>query len=232
MTKERLVMKVRFGRNSFLPLPVARIALVFVFFVLVMVTPPAWADLRRAHNVMRAQNAAGAQQTDEVTAPRQFAPVSQDAALDYALGTGDKIRVTVFGEDNLSGEFTIDGAGKVSMPLIGDVPALNQTIRQLARQIEIKLADGYLRDPKVNIEVLNYRPFFILGEVVKPGSYPFVSGMSVVNAVALAGGYTYRADKDAITLVRAADASKKELEVSEDSQVSPGDVVRVPERFF
>lgn len=157
------------------------------------------------------------------------APVSP---ADYTLGPGDKLRITVFGEKDLSGEFDIDGGGNISMPLIGNVVVVKQTVAQVIKDIEGKLQGGYLRDPKVSIDVINYRPFFILGEVLKPGSYPYVSGMTVVNAVALAGGYTYRADKDDITIVRASDAAKKEHKAGETGAVMPGDVVRVPERFF
>ena len=154
------------------------------------------------------------------------------AAHEYTLGSGDKLRVTTFGEQDLSGEFEVGSTGKISMPLIGDINVAGQTIAQVVTVIEEKLRNGYLRDPKVNIEVLNYRPFFILGEVLKPGSYPFVNGMTVVNAVALAGGYTYRADKDDITIEHAGEPGKKEQKISETGTVLPGDIVRVPERFF
>ncbi len=157
------------------------------------------------------------------------APIS---SADYTLGPGDKLRITVFGEKDLSGEFDVDGGGNISMPLIGNVVVVKRTVAQIINDIEGQLRGGYLRDPKVSIDVVNYRPFFILGEVLKPGSYPYVSGMTVVNAVALAGGYTYRADKDDITIVRAADSAKKEQKAGETGAVMPGDVVRVPERFF
>lgn len=151
---------------------------------------------------------------------------------DYILGSGDKLRVTTFGEQDLSGEFEVGSTGKVSMPLIGDITVTGQTVSQVGRSIEEKLRSGYLRDPKVNIDVLNYRPFFILGEVIKPGSYPYVNGMTVVNAVAMAGGYTYRADKDGVTIEHAGSQAKKEQKIDETGTVMPGDIVRVPERFF
>lgn len=150
----------------------------------------------------------------------------------YTLGPGDRLRVTVFGEQELSGEFDVDSVGKINMPLIGEVPVAKLTIAQAANSIVTKLNGGYLRDPKVNIDVMNYRPFFILGEVLKPGNYPYANGMTVVNAVAVAGGYTYRADKDGVTVVRANDQSKTEYHLDETGPVYPGDVVRVPERFF
>ncbi|MEJ0062053.1 MAG: polysaccharide biosynthesis/export family protein [Alphaproteobacteria bacterium] len=108
----------------------------------------------------------------------------------YKLGSGDKLRITVFGEPDLSGEFEVDSIGKISMPLVGQVNVANMTVTQTTATLVQILSAGYLRDPKVNIDVLNYRPFFILGEVLKPGSYPYVNGMTIVNAVAMAGGYT------------------------------------------
>jgi polysaccharide export outer membrane protein len=159
------------------------------------------------------------------------APAATNAG-DYALGSGDKLRITTFGEQDLSGEFEVGSTGKISMPLIGDIEVTGHTVSQVSKSIELKLSSGYLRDPKVNIDVMNYRPFFILGEVIKPGSYPYVNGMTVVNAVALAGGYTYRADKDGITIEHAGETGKKEQKIGETGAVVPGDIVRVPERFF
>jgi protein involved in polysaccharide export with SLBB domain len=163
-------------------------------------------------------------------AARPAAPAGGDFA--YTLGSGDRLRVTVFGEQDLSGEFEVNNTGKIAMPLIGEVNVGGMTVAQVSASIAEKLSNGYLKDPKVNIDVMNYRPFFILGEVMKPGSYPYVSGLTVVNAVAVAGGYTYRADKNDVTVVRAGDASKREQKIDETAMVYPGDVVRVPERFF
>ena len=152
--------------------------------------------------------------------------------VEYTLGTGDRIRVTVFGEPDLSGEFEVSSNGSVALPLIADVMARDLTLRQFEKAVAAKLSDGYLVSPRVSVDVLNYRPFFILGEVSKPGSYPYVNGMSVLNAVALAGGYTYRADGDGVTIMHAADPEKKEQRAREDAVVMPGDIVRVPERLF
>ena len=158
-----------------------------------------------------------------------------EAAADqpvYTLGSGDRVRVTVFGEEDLSGEFEVDGSGFISMPLIGEVEAGGLTLRQLEKVIAEKLLDGYLKTPRVSVDVRNYRPFYILGEVKEPGSYPYVSGMTVLNAVALAGGYTYRARKKRLLITRANDAEGAKQRATEDTVVLPGDVVRVPERFF
>lgn len=150
----------------------------------------------------------------------------------YVLGTGDQIRLVVYGEDDLSGTYEIGSTGVVALPLIGNITAANITISQFEEAVRAKLMAGYLQNPHVNAQVVNYRPFFILGEVAKPGSYPYVNGLTVLNAVALAGGYTYRAQSDGALVVRANDPSKTERRIREEDAVLPGDIVRIPERFF
>jgi polysaccharide export outer membrane protein len=152
--------------------------------------------------------------------------------LGYVLGTGDRVRVTVFGEPDLSGEFEIDATGKVSLPLVGDIRIGGQQLRQAEQIVADRLAQGYLANPRVNIEVLNYRPFYIIGEVNQPGSYPYVNGMSVLTAVAVAGGYTYRAKQDRVIIMRANDPQRRRYRAAPDTPVLPGDVVEVPERLF
>ena len=148
----------------------------------------------------------------------------------YHLGQGDKLRITVFGEDDLSGEFDVGADGDVSMPLIGQIPAVGLSLVDLEDEIVKKLKDGYLLNPQVSVEVLNFRPFYIIGEVNNPGSYPYVSGMTMLNAVALAGGFTYRAEKDHVMLKRTSD--QPEESVGLDTKVLPGDIIKVEERFF
>ena len=150
----------------------------------------------------------------------------------YRLGTGDKVRVTVFSEKDLSGDFDVNDQGLVALPLIGQVKVGGLTQSEAENLITQRYGKDYLVNPRVNVEVLNYRPFFILGEVKSPGSYPYVNGMSIVNAVALAGGYTPRANRDRIVVKRASNPSAGEQPVQEDSSVLPGDVIRVLERFF
>jgi polysaccharide export outer membrane protein len=150
----------------------------------------------------------------------------------YRLGTGDKLRVTVFDEPDLSGEFQINANGVIAMPLVGEVQAKGLTLDSLGQGISEKLREGYVKNPRVNIEVLNYRPFYILGEVKAPGSYPYVAGMTVINAVALAGGFTYRANKDRINIQHPGEPEKSSVPVSEVMYVLPGDIIRVEERFF
>jgi polysaccharide export outer membrane protein len=164
--------------------------------------------------------------------PSDAALASPDSASAsaYRLGSGDKLRVIVFGEEDLSGEFEVDGSGNVSLPLIGQVSARNRTLRSFEKAVAEQLRDGYLRDPRVSAEVLNYRPFYIIGEVEEGGEYPFVSGMHVLNAVALAGGHTYRANPNRVFITRR--GQEREFSAPLDSEVQPGDVIRVPERFF
>lgn len=154
------------------------------------------------------------------------------SSQEYVLGAGDRVRLTVYGETDLSGEYEVGSNGYISMPLIGDIRATGQPLRDFERAVRAKLAEGYLRDPRVSAQVVNYRPFFILGEVTKPGSYPYVNGMTILNAVALAGGYTYRADKTGVTITHAHDPEKRETAAPQESTVMPGDIIRVPERFF
>jgi polysaccharide export outer membrane protein len=151
----------------------------------------------------------------------------------YRLGAGDKIRVTVFGEADLSGQYEIDGSGVVAFPLVGEVKATGGTARDLEKGIAAKLSEGYLKNPTVSVEVLSYRPFFILGEVKRPGSYAYKNGLNVLNAVALAGGYTYRAKSSVWVLTRSGDQNFQEREITDgDFRIQPGDTIVIPERFF
>ena len=171
-------------------------------------------------------------------APVPLPPAGDNAAAasiatsSYKLGSGDRIRLAVFRDETLSGEFTLDGAGNFAMPLLGEVQAGGLTARELEARIRDKLvAEDLLRDPQVSIEVLNYRPFYILGEVRAPGSYAYVNGMTVLNAVALAGGFSYRAKQDDFLLQRGG-SNVQGAEVTGDTPLLPGDIVTVQERFF
>ncbi|MGH8468507.1 MAG: polysaccharide biosynthesis/export family protein [Gammaproteobacteria bacterium] len=150
----------------------------------------------------------------------------------YRLGTGDKVKVTVFGHENLSGESDIDSTGHLALPLIQTVKARGLTVQELERSIVAKLSPDYIKNPRVSVEVISNRPFFILGEVQKPGSYPYVNDMTVVTAVALAGGFTYRADTDEVYITRATDKGKTKQSADQNTPVLPGDVIEVPERYF
>lgn len=151
---------------------------------------------------------------------------------EYHLGAGDKIRVIVYGEDQLSKEFFVSSAGNVSLPLIGDVSAVGKTVGEFQDAVAAKLRDGYLKDPKVSVEVLNYRPFYILGEVNRPGEYPYTSSLTVMNAVATAQGFTYRADQKKVYVRRADEAREEAYPLTSTTPVAPGDTIRIGERFF
>lgn len=159
-------------------------------------------------------------------------PMATFADDSYRLGAGDKLRVTVFDEPDLSGEFELDGSGTFPVPLIGAVAALGQSPRALEAKLESMLGDGWLVSPRVSVEVLSYRPFYIIGEVNQPGAYPYRAGLTVLNAAALAGGFTYRADEDDIEINRGPEGARGRLEAAVHTTVLPGDVIRIEERLF
>lgn len=158
-----------------------------------------------------------------------FPAISDAQVAGYRLGSGDEVKVTVFNHTDLSGQFTVNGEGMISLPLVGDIKAGGMTPDEVEVGIKEALEPEYLKNASVNVDVLNYRPFYILGEVNKPGSYPYVAGMRVVNAVALSGGYTVRASQGKIFIER---AGQKKVPADPQSAVLPGDIVHVPERFF
>lgn len=160
-------------------------------------------------------------------------PLGTTLAPGYVLGTGDKLRISVFGEPKLDGEYVVSSTGIVSFPLIGNVPASGQTVEALQESIRSKLAAGYLKDPRVSAEVLNYRPFYILGEINKPGEYPFVNGITVQQAVAMAGGFSYRANTKRVFIKRALETAERPVQIKGKAVLlMPGDTIRVGERFF
>lgn len=150
----------------------------------------------------------------------------------YLLGPNDRVRVKVYGEQDITGEYEIDGGGYVSVPLAGRVRAAGRTARQLERAIAAELSKGIIRDPRVNVEIAAYRPFYILGEVKKAGEYPFRNGLTVLDAVASAGGYTYRANENKVYLRRAGSTVEEVYALDAPVPVFPGDNIRIPERYF
>ena len=151
---------------------------------------------------------------------------------DYKLGPGDILKISVYGEDKLTGAYTIDGNGEIDLPLIGSLKAQGIGVDALRQHIVAKLAQGYLKDPNVTIEMKKFRPFYIMGEIQDPGGYEYVNGISVRNAVAISGGFTYRADRDDIIIIRKQGENKRRLEVDADARIMPGDTIKVEERFF
>ncbi len=159
-------------------------------------------------------------------------PTQAHSDQDYRLGSGDKLRLIVFGEDDLGGQYDVDGSGFVRLPLIGPLQAAGLTAHEFENAVKAKLEEGYLKNARVNVEVTNYRPFYIIGEVNKPGEYPYVNGMSVLNAVALAGGYTYRANDSKVYIRRNGAGEEQSVPADQTTKVNPGDIIRVTERFF
>jgi polysaccharide export outer membrane protein len=159
---------------------------------------------------------------------------SPDGAVQpsYQLSSGDRLRIVVFGHEDLSGEFQVDPEGRISMPLIGDLQAAGRSLDQFEDEIVGLLQPDYLKNPDVSAELVSYRPLYIIGEVNSPGSYPFESGMTVINAVAVAGGFTYRARKSRIVITRNVNGEQTKLSAEEGTILLPGDVIEVPERFF
>jgi protein involved in polysaccharide export with SLBB domain len=162
------------------------------------------------------------------------APVENQTAAtgpEYHLGSGDRVRVTVLDQPNLTGEYRVDGAGRLAFPLIGSIEARGLSPRDLEEKITARLKPDYLANPSVSVEVVNARPFYVLGEVKNPGSYPYVEGMTVLNAVAIAGGFTYRAREEDFYITRATNPAQKQA-ANAATLITPGDVVTVRERYF
>ncbi len=188
-----------------------------------------------------------------------FAGAHAQNISEYRLGTGDKLRVTVFGQPDMSGEFAVDAGGQVTIPLVGAVDAARLTVPELTKSITDRLAKDFLVDPKVSVDVLNYRPFYVLGEVKSPGSYAYVVGINIRQAIAIAGGFNRRAKTSEVTLYRDSRIDQRavtptdvnrqlegqrfgqrqnhqlveeEFEADLDAPVLPGDTIDVDRRLF
>lgn len=148
------------------------------------------------------------------------------------LQPGDKIRISVFGEDKLSGDFEIDQSGRISLPLAGTVEAQGLTQSELEQALAKKFRSEYLKNPKVTVTIATLRPFYIMGEIEKPGEYPYKSGINVLTALAIAGGPTYRASRSTVQIQRRGETNMRDYPISASVPVLPGDVIRVPERYF
>jgi protein involved in polysaccharide export with SLBB domain len=149
----------------------------------------------------------------------------------YRLGIGDKLKIVVFNEENLSGAVEVNGVGQVSMPLIGEVPAKGLALHEFRDQITRRLSDGYLKNPKVSVEMTNYRPIYVHGEVKNGGEFQYKNGLMLRDVVAMAGGYTYRADQTYLYIGREGEPDAA-VKMPADIAVLPGDNIRIPERFF
>ncbi len=159
------------------------------------------------------------------------APINQ--VTEFRVGAGDKLKVNVFGEQTLTGEYVIDPTGSLAMPLAGSIPVAGATVREVENRIAAKLRGGLLKNPKVAVEVASFRPFYVIGEVSKPGEYPYRAGLNLLSAVAIAGGYTYRANTQRVNITRAGTAQEVGYDVrSGPIVINPGDVIHITERFF
>ena len=162
------------------------------------------------------------------------AEITDSAVTDisYRLDAGDKLQIDVFNQADLTGEYTLDANGRFTMHLIGKVRAKDLTPTELEALLVSKLKPDYLVNPRVSVRVQNFRPFYIIGEVKSPSSYAYVNGMTYLTAVAIAGGYTYRAKKSHVYVVRGDDAEREEIKLDVSEKVRPGDIIRIAERMF
>jgi len=158
-------------------------------------------------------------------------PAAADTAA-YRLASGDELRIKVFDNEDISGEYQVDAAGNVNFPLVGQIQAAGLTVDQFSADLTRRLDADFLVDPKLSVEVLNFRPIFVIGQVNAPGSYSYSPGMTVRQAVALAGGYTRRASTSSMTIIRQDGTTTLEVEVYEDSPVLPGDTIEIDRRFL
>ncbi|MDQ8755436.1 polysaccharide biosynthesis/export family protein [Sphingosinicella sp. LHD-64] len=154
------------------------------------------------------------------------------AQAGHRLAPGEKLRITTYGETALTGEYTIGAAGDVAFPLVGTIQAAGKTPQALGQELTAALANGFLLNPSVVVEVLTYRPIYVLGEVNQPGEFPYQPGMTALAAIARAEGFTYRARQASIFLKRAGEAEEREVTLTSDLTIQPGDIVRVAERYF
>lgn len=169
----------------------------------------------------------------ETVLPDGNGAYSVESGHEYKLGPGDKVRVTVYGEEALSGEFLISNNGMIALPLIGDVPAGGLSLTDFQTSVQDKLtASGMVRTPRVSADMIAYRPFYILGEVNKPGQYTYTIGLTVTKAVATAGGFTYRADNRTVFITREGATREAPVSVTAATWIGPGDTVRIAERLF
>jgi len=163
----------------------------------------------------------------DLSEPLVQAPVTTGGPIQ----AGDKIKLIVYGEDNLSGLYEVSPSGSVSLPLIGTIAAAGHTRAELERQIARRYV-GFVKDAKVTVTVIEFRPFYIMGEVLRPGKYPYESGLNALTAISTAGGLTYRASKSSVLIQRPGEDAWHEYPLTASVTVGPGDLVRIPERYF
>jgi polysaccharide export outer membrane protein len=154
------------------------------------------------------------------------------ASASPKLQSGEKIRITVYGEPSLSGDYQIDPSGFVSLPLAGPLKAEGLTQGELEQALAKKFRSEYLKNPKVTVTITEFRPFYIIGEIEKPGAYPYTSGLNVLSAIAIAGGTTYRASKSSILIQHPGESGLREYPLTAAVPILPGDIIKIPQRYF
>lgn len=166
--------------------------------------------------------------------PTEEAPsLGASATEGYLVEPGNRVRVTVFNEPTLSGDFTLDPAGNIALPLVGNIPSAGLTAKQMASRIEEYLSrNRFVQNPNVSVEVQTFRPFYVLGEVRQPGEFQYTTGMTVLSAIARAGGYDYRARTEEVVLVRTVGSKQMEYKATERTPIAPGDIIKVLERRY
>ncbi len=205
--------------------PLRSLTLLVFLFSLSFIPGGSWAQDAKTANegspeVAVAGEAASAAETDA------------EADTGYRLGPGDRINIRVHNQDDLSGDYVLDGRGRFSMPLIGTVVAGGLTASGLEDFLVSRLKPDYLVNPRIAVEISNYRPYYIIGEVKSPQSYNYVQGMTYLTAIAIAGGYTYRAKKGVVYVIQGDNPDREEIKMDVDLKVQPGDIIRVAERLF
>jgi len=170
----------------------------------------------------------GCEAESQVQVPSASQNLAQVGGAEYRLGVGDRVKIVVFGQPDLTNETEVDASGKVAMALIGDVRAVGRTVREVETDIRTRLDKDFLVNPKVSVLIVAYRPITILGQVKNPGRYPYSAGLDIRQAVALAGGYDKRASSSSATIYR----NNQELDVPPETLVQPGDTIEIPRRFF
>ena len=160
----------------------------------------------------------------------ESAPGASDST--YTLAFGDRIQISVFNQDDLSGAYVLDGDGRFSMPLIGSVDAAGLSPSELEALLVSRFKPDYLVNPRVFVQVMNYRPYYLIGEVLGTGAFPYVAGMTYLTAIAISGGFTYRAKQDHVYVIRGDDPGQEEVKLDVNEKVQPGDIIRVDERMF
>jgi len=168
----------------------------------------------------------------EMTVFAQEPPNDRPVNEAYRLGPGDQLEINVLNQEDLSGRYTLDGSGSFSMHLIGHVYAGELTAAELEELLISKLKPDYLVNPRISVQVISYRPYYLIGEVNSTGTFAYVDGMTYLTAIAIAGGYTYRARKEFVYVIRGDNVDREEIKLDVDEKVQPGDIIRVAERLF